>query len=456
MIAFLRIVSLIFFLSLVFTIGASMFLGAEVGPALPSRSSAFLAGVLVLALFTLPTLALYGWIIFRARQAADLVEAARHALSAGEVPLETHPYRGVLGELARLLEESRQLILVQRHGLDERDAVRARILEGIGEGVLAIDRRKNVVLANARVLEMFAVDGPAIGSPVYGLIRHPVVVEAFDRALSGDAASELIVVRGRAGERRIDLQILPLAGYTDVAAVALFVDITRLTNLEAIRRQFLADFSHEVRTPLAGLRSAAETLDRGGLAPADEANLRGIIARQLERLERLVADLAELNRIESGDFVLERRQVDLGALLEGVADEYRAAAEARRIVLTVDAGDVLATVDPVRVQQVVGNLLDNAIKFSPVGGSVRLTVRAAEGGAEMTVSDEGEGIPEGERERIFNRFYRVDKSRAQSVPGTGLGLAIAKHLTALHGGRIDVEQPSLRGATFRVFVPEPK
>ncbi|HEY0593432.1 MAG TPA: ATP-binding protein [Thermoanaerobaculia bacterium] len=454
MISFLRIISAILFVSLVLTIGVSIFLGAELNPAAPPAQNAFAAALVVFTLFTVPALAIYGWIVLGAQRAQELADEARRSLSDSEVPLETHRYRGVLGELARLLEESRQLILVQRRGLAEHDLVRARILEGIGEGVLAIDRKKNVVLANARVLEMFEVTGPAIGSPFYAVLRNAVVTAAFERALAGEAASELIACRGAAGERTVDVQILPFTGTTDIAAVALFVDVTRLTRLETIRRQFLADFSHEVRTPLAGLRSAAETLARGGLAARDEANLRGIVARQLERIERLVTDLSELNQIESGDLVLDRRPTDLRALLEGVADEFRDSAAARKVVLRVNAAPLTCAVDPVRMEQVVGNLVDNAIKFSPPGGTVHLEARRVGSGAEVTVSDEGEGIPEAERERVFNRFYRVDKSRSQSVTGTGLGLAIAKHLTMLHGGRISVDSGAARGSTFRVFLPE--
>ncbi len=454
MVSFLRIISAIFFVSLLLTIGASIFLGAEIAPSAPSGRNVFVAAALVFSLFTAPALVAYGWIARRGRDAEDLVAEGRASLSSAETtPVEANRYRGVLGELARLLEESRKLILVQRRGLAEHDLVRARILEGIGEGVLAIDRKKNVVLANARALQMFEISAPAIGAPLYAVIRSAAVMAAFERALAGESASELIAFRGAGGERNIDVQILPFSGITDIAAVALFVDLTRLTRLESIRRRFLADFSHEVRTPLAGLRSAAETLEGGGLAPQDEANLRRIVARQLDRLERLVNDLSELNRIESGELVLDRKPTDLRALLDGVADEFQAAAGARGATLLVEGERVVCEIDPVRMQQIVGNLVDNAIKFSPSGGTVRLAARAGGAHAEIAVSDEGEGIPEAERERVFNRFYRVDKSRSQAVPGTGLGLAIAKHLTVLHGGRIEVESGPVRGTTFRVFLP---
>jgi signal transduction histidine kinase len=452
MISFLRIISLILFIGLALTIGVALFIGSGTPGGLPTGNETFLAGVLVLALFVAPALAAYGWIVFRSREAEALARDARASLASAEAPIETWRYRGVLGEIARLLEESRQRILVQRRGLAERDLFRARILEGIGEGVLAIDRRKMIVLANARALEMLGVGELPAGTPLYSVVREAAITASFERALAGDPASELVTLRPGAGERRIDLRILPFEGETDIAAVALLVDVTRLMNLEKARRQFFADFSHEVRTPLAGLRSAAETLERGGLPAPDEANLRRIVGRQLDRLERLVEDLSELNRIESGALVLQKRPTDLGDLLHDVADDFRGAAAARGVVLDVE-GEGAAEVDPQRMQQVVANLVDNAIKFTPSGSKVRLSVHRTADTIEIAVADEGEGIPENERERVFNRFYRVDKSRSQSVPGTGLGLAIAKHLTVLHGGRIEVDSPTLRGATFRVLLP---
>lgn len=451
MIAFLRVLSLILFVGLLLVIGVASFLGGE---GAPFRTTAWIAAVLVLALFLIPALSLYGWIAYRTREAERLSEEARAAISSPEsLPIAAHRFGGTLGEIARLLEESRQLILVQRRGLAEQDLVRARILEGIGEGVLAIDRSKNVVLANARVLEMFGVSQPTVGTPFYTIVRHPAVAEAFERALLGNRASELIAIRANGVERNVDLQILPLSETSGIAAVALFVDVTRLMKLETVRRQFLADFSHEVRTPLAGLRSAAESLERGGLAPADEANLRRIVARQLDRLESLVDDLSELNRIESGELVLQKSPTDLRALLAEVADDFHDAASARGVAIQIAGSSVVAAVDPHRIQQIVANLIDNAIKFSPAGATVRVATGVNGEMAEIAVSDEGEGIPEAERERVFNRFYRVDKSRSQAVPGTGLGLAIAKHLTALHGGTIEVDSESLRGATFRVLLP---
>lgn len=455
MIAFLRVISLILFVSLVFMVGVAIFLGAEIAHGIPSSQNAFIAAMLVVGLFTLPASAIYGWIALRTRAAETLAEEARASLSSAETtPIGAHRYGGVLGEIARLLEESRQLILVQRRGLADQDLVRARILEGIGEGVLAIDRKKNVVLANTRVLEMFGVPEARAGTPFYAIIRNEAVRQAFERALAGNPASELITLRSGTAERNIDLQILPFAGTTDIAAVALLVDVTSLVKLERVRRQFLADFSHEVRTPLAGLRSAAETLERGGLAGEEETNLRRIVARQLDRLERLVEDLSELNRIESGDLVLQRQDTDLRALLTGVAEDFHDGAVARGVSLEVEGEPVCCEIDPRRMEQIVSNLVDNAIKFSPSGSTVRLNVRRVNGSVEIAVSDQGEGIPEGERERVFNRFYRVDKSRSQQVPGTGLGLAIAKHLTVLHGGRIEAESGPRGGATFRLFLPE--
>lgn len=356
-------------------------------------------------------------------------------------------------ERARLVEEWRRRLAETDLRNTEQELLRSKILEGIDEGVLAVDRRKSIALANRKLIDLFQLREPVVGTPAYQVIRNAAVHAALDDALRGLPATTVVTVRRGLEERQVDVHAMPVTGSAELAAVALFIDVTRVMRLERIRRDFITDFSHEVRTPLAGLRSAVETLEGGRIPPADEERLRGIVRRQLERLERLVDDLAELNRIESGELQLHRRPTDLAALLRDLALEFRERAATRGVAIEAEAGEVRADVDPQRVQQIVSNLLDNAIKFSPSGGVVRLEAARRDGRAVITVEDAGEGIPPEEQDRIFHRFYRVDKSRSQDVPGTGLGLAIVKHLTALHGGFVEVESAPGRGARFRVVLP---
>jgi two-component system phosphate regulon sensor histidine kinase PhoR len=251
-------------------------------------------------------------------------------------------------------------------------------------------------------------------------------------------------------ERHVEVRVFPVAPSADIAAVALFIDITQIERLQRVRKDFLDDFSHEVRTPLAGLRSAVETYEGGDLDEQEEEQLRHVMLRQLSRIERLVKDLSELNRIESGELVLERRPIDLRDALRELCDDFR---ERVAMNITLRGDEAVASVDPARVEQIFSNLLDNAWKHGGTGGEILVEVARIDADAVVRVSDEGEGIPPNEVERIFNRFYRVDRSRSQQVPGLGLGLAIAKHLVLLHGGSIRAYNRAGRGATFEVRLP---
>jgi two-component system phosphate regulon sensor histidine kinase PhoR len=290
-----------------------------------------------------------------------------------------------------------------------------------------------VAFANRRVGEMFGVPAVLVGRSVLEVVRKQSVADAIDKALHGGTSTDRVAWQ----DRQIEIRTFPVAASPDIAAVALFIDVTRIEQLLRIRQEFLDDFSHEVRTPLAGLKSAAETLEHPDVTQEHQEQLRQVMQRQIVRIERLVRDLSELNQIESGQLVLQRRNVELGPLIRDLGIESR-----------ID-GDAAANVDPDRAQQIFVNLLDNARKH----GGTPITVELANenGEAIVRVSDEGPGIPAHELERIFNRFYRVDRSRSQ--PGTGLGLAIAKHLVVAHGGTIRASNRPGGGATFEVRLP---
>jgi len=250
------------------------------------------------------------------------------------------------------------------------------------------------------------------------------------------------------------MRALPLPS-AEIGAVALFIDVTTTERLEQIRRNFISDFSHEVRTPLAGLRSAVETFETnaGRLSPEDDQQLRRIMARQLRRLERLVDDLAELSRIEAGDLSLDLRSVDLRRMIDELFEDFAEQAAQHQVRFAVRGHSVVCA-DALRLQQAVSNLLDNAIKYGGDGHQVSVEIIDQRDAGIVRISDEGGGIPEPERDKIFRRFYRIDKSRSQDVPGIGLGLAITKHLILQHQGSIDVESKPGQGATFIVRLPK--
>lgn len=326
------------------------------------------------------------------------------------------------------------------------------IINGLGEGLLAIDRQRRVVLANRRFSDLLHAEN-AIGRPLAEVVRIAAVFSAFDEALDGSESTQRFATRVGVAERRIELRAFP--GPSDeIAAVALFIDVTLLERLEQIRRDFIADFSHEARTPLTAMKSAVESFELGGMSPEEDQQLRRIMARQLKRLERLVDDLSELSRIESGDLPLERGDIDLRAMISDLAEDFADRASAKSLRFVIGGDDAHVVADSMRIQQAFSNLIDNAIKYGGASSTIDIDIRARNDGAVVRITDHGEGVAPEEKERIFRRFYRVDKSRSQEIAGTGLGLAITKHLVLLHRGTIDVESEPGQGASFVVTLPK--
>jgi two-component system phosphate regulon sensor histidine kinase PhoR len=220
-----------------------------------------------------------------------------------------------------------------------------------------------------------------------------------------------------------------------------------------MRRRFVADISHELRTPVASIATAAETLTSQRLADGDAGSLIDVIARQTARMRELLDDLTDLTLIESGQIALERTPVDVTAVAREVAADLAPAVHARQIEIAVDGASAMIEGDRRRVAQIVRNLIDNAVKFSAGGSTVRVGIDGSGDNVVLSVADSGEGIPDRELSRIFQRFYQVDRSRSKTRPGSGLGLAIVKHLAQMHHAAIDVESAVGVGSTFRVRFP---
>ncbi len=356
-----------------------------------------------------------------------------------------------LGELPARINALRSELLERTRAVESQRATYLAILNGLGEGMLALDRERRVVLANRRFGEIFNVTEVRAGQPLGEVVRISAVFDGFDRALEGSDAVEQFSVRSGIVERKIEMRAFPLSS-NEIAAAALFLDITHVERLEQIRRNFMSDFSHEVRTPLAGLRSAVETYDGGRLSAEEDQQLRRIMTRQVSRLDRLFNDLSELSRIESGELSLERVETDLRRLILELCEDFAERAAQQRVRLVTGEGSSVVAADPLRIQQAFSNLIDNAIKYGGQDHEVRIEIEDRPDAGVVRVIDQGEGVPTQEREKIFRRFYRVDKSRSQG--GTGLGLAITKHLVLLHKGSIDLESELGKGATFIVTLPK--
>ena len=418
--------------SLVLAAAVAWLLGSALLRSGTPRSGALFLGVASFVAFLLPWAGVFLWALRRASDLDELTERTRKV-----APITDRTYHGELDDLARAIEELRMMQVRLRRAFETHRAAMDEIVAALGEGLLAVTPEGRVAFANRRLGEMFGVSEVMVGRSVLEVVRKQSVADALDQALHGQASTNRVTY----DDRKIEVRVFPALASPDIAAVALFIDVTHIERLQQVRKEFLDDFSHEVRTPLAGLKSAAETFEHGGLTREYEQQLRHVMQRQIGRIERLVSDLSELNRIESGQLVLERRAVQLRELLVELSEDYGGRVE----------GEATAFIDPERAEQIFTNLLDNARKHGGPDGPVSVELAAENGEAVVRVSDEGPGIPPHELERVFNRFYRVDRSRSQ--PGTGLGLAIAKHLVVAHGGSIRAYNRVPRGATFEVRLP---
>ncbi|MGH9419152.1 MAG: sensor histidine kinase [Thermoanaerobaculia bacterium] len=367
---------------------------------------------------------------------------------------------GAVDEIAARFYRSRADLAKQLSAAEFQNALLLQIMNGMGEGVLAIDRQRRVVLANRRFAAMFNLQAGFVGKRLAAVLRNDAILSGFDEALAyatdrADSAGRRFSIRSGIEERKIEMRAFPLPSH-DLAAVALFIDVTHVERLEELRREFIADFSHEVRTPLAGLKSAVETfeLDRGLLTEEQDIQLRRIMSRQLARLERLAQGLSELSHIEAGDLSLERTEIDLRRLIEDLCEDFRDRASQKNFRFVVAGDGARVHGDAMRLQQAFANLLDNAIKYGGEGTPIEIDVSATASNGIVRITDHGEGIPPEERDRIFRRFYRIDKSRSQEISGSGLGLAITKHLILQHRGNIEVESEPGKGATFIVTLPK--
>lgn len=360
---------------------------------------------------------------------------------------------GVVDSLAAAVYRTRVELSRRLASSERQKAMLQHIINGMGEGVLAIDDDSRVVLANRRFVELFGLDAGFVGRPMGEVVRNAAMFAGFDRALARQESTERFLMHAAGDERNIEMRAFPLPS-RDIAAVALFIDITRLEQLERMRREFIADFSHEARTPLAAIRSAVDTFESGNVTPEDDQQLRRIMARQIGRLERLVADLAELSQIEAGDLMLAPTDVDLRRLVDDICEDFAPRASQKHLRFNISGNGAKVGADPMRIQQAIANLVDNAIKYGGENNTIDIAVCDRGEAAAIRITDHGEGISPSEQERIFRRFYRVDKSRSQVVAGTGLGLAIAKHLILLHRGTLEVESEPGKGATFVVTLPK--
>jgi two-component system, OmpR family, phosphate regulon sensor histidine kinase PhoR len=389
----------------------------------------FIAGVISLAVgVALSAAAAH----FMSRTLRDLVDSA-HALAGGS------PQPGPLaGSLKRLAQEIQRTVAA----LASERARSAAVLEGMSEGVIALDQDSRVTLMNRAAHELLGAGDDAVGRALLELVRVPALDDLVRTGQPRTSEMDLPATR-----RRVLARLAPQAG---TGAILVLHDVTALHRLETIRRDFVANASHELRTPVSVISANAETLRGGALDDPETApTLVDAIHRNAVRLTSLINDLLDLSRLESGRFRVELESVGLAAAAARALESVERMAERRRTAISIEIrDDMVAGADSGALHQVLVNLLTNAIVHTPEG--TRVVVGAAPSGSRVRIEvrDDGPGIPPGHRQRIFERFYRIDPGRSRDMGGTGLGLAIVKHLVEAMGGTVGVGANRPRGSVF--------
>ena len=382
------------------------------------------------------------------RPIVELSEVAR-ALAAGDFsrrPARAAP--GEVGDLAVAVGGLAEQLSTRLDALRAEETFVRELAESLNEGILALDARQQVVRINEIARTLLGLRAPLpFGTEL--LPRDRTFRDAIDAALAGETARDLeVTIAGRIFN--VTVRPLEVGG-----AVVALLDLTRLRRLETVRRDFVANVSHELKTPLTVVRGFAETLADDD-PPADvRRQFAESIAGHTRRMQRLVDDLLDLSRIESGGWVPDPHSVELAAVVGDDISAARATADRKGIELAVElADDATAIVaDPVALRQVVGNLVENAVRHTATG-RVTLSTRRELGGVTVSVRDTGCGISAEHLPRIFERFYRVDPARSREQGGTGLGLSIVKHLVEAHGGRVRAESAIDAGTTVSAWFPD--
>ena len=332
-------------------------------------------------------------------------------------------------------------------------------MSGMREGLLVVNKDMRVVASNPAAHKLFSASLKNLKSQrLTELTRNPAIYSAFLDGLKGKEVSG-VKVQTHGPERQVfDLRVVPIGnanGNGAEGALGVFFDITRTERLELVRQEFLSNVSHELRTPLTSIMAFVETLESGATEdPESCQRFLSIIRKNASRMNTLIDDILDLTAIEAGNVQLRAAPVDLHELVNEVCASLPNQASARKVSLRNEVPPgTLVYADARRLEQMLTNLIDNGIKFSRENGTVSISYRSGVRD-QILVQDTGDGIPAQHLERLFERFYRVDRARSRELGGTGLGLAIVKHLALLHGGEVTVESELGKGSTFTIHLPK--
>ena len=367
-----------------------------------------------------------------------------------EHPEDCETYDELTPLLSRLKRQN-DTIQQQMNLLKQRQTEFAALTDNMSEGFLLLDRQGHVLSHNSGALRLLGVEEPEGEVNVLVLNREEPFRQAVDEALSGKRSQQMLHLNGR----YCKLLANPvLADGKPAGAVLVLLDVTEQEQRDELRREFTANVSHELKTPLTSISGIAEIMQSGMVKPEDIQSFAGDIYQEAQRLIALVEDIIRLSRLDEGAESLEREPVNLLSIAQDVARRLDSAAQKAGVTLKVMGLSVEVRGIPSVLDEMVYNLCDNAIKYNHPGGTVNVTVAPADdGSAEVTVEDTGIGIPVEDQSRVFERFYRVDKSHSKEIGGTSLGLSIVKHGASLHGAQIHMDSQVGRGTSVQLLFP---
>jgi two-component system phosphate regulon sensor histidine kinase PhoR len=391
------------------------------------------------------------------KDARELADAIAEERSPRKVLITGNPEAHRVGLVLEQLMDGRRVL--QKRVRESESSVQT-VLGAMLDGLAVIDERRSVRLMNRQFRTMFGLGENVSAGTLLELVHNTAVDRLAAEALRRQQPQResIDLSRGGVEPREMEVSAVPLAENSTETrgAVLLFHDVSHFRKVEQMRRDFVANVSHELRTPLSIFRGYLETLLEDPHQPPGELlRILEIMERHSNRLTALVEDVLTLARLESPGMELNRSQVDLPQLLHSVMRDWekRFAAKALKSHLNFPGSLPVLEADETRLQELLYNLLDNAVKYSKPGGTVSLRAEPSADTIRISVADEGVGIPPGDLPRIFERFYRADKSRSSEQSGTGLGLSIVKHIAQLHGGTVEAQSALGKGTTISVVLP---
>ncbi|MFK8112855.1 MAG: ATP-binding protein [Rubripirellula sp.] len=421
------------------------------------RRYLWLLAIVFAAIASAVTYAVVGKIIHPLAQLTERAQAIASGKDEAPVPVVNRDEVGLLSESFNRMQSQ----LAKRfEQLRENNQQMSTVLGSMDEGIIAIDASENILLANDASMRLldFSLDGHR-GRPLLEVVRSRPLHEIARNCL--ESGSSVQTEFEASGQVRRDLAVRAalLPGEPAAGAVIVLHDISELRRLENLRQEFVANVSHELKTPLASIKAYAETLRLGALEDKDN-NMRFVvqIEEQAERLHQLILDMLQIARVESGDAAFEITQVPIGQIVESCIAQHTNSAQKKQIRLEVQPPDQLlcALADEDGARAILDNLISNAIKYTPENGNVTIAWRAEDEFVCIEVQDSGIGIAPKDQSRVFERFFRVDKARSRELGGTGLGLSIVKHLSQAFGGSVVLQSKVGQGCTFRVRLPVPE